>query len=105
MINKFTGKRSESALGETKSVEVTDTPPANLSRYMIGTYVDPQSGEWMIAEIKFDPATKQVGVISIERAAGDVEVMRERFQIKVVNRGLFSRDPVNEDGQNALNLY
>lgn len=89
--------------------ETEDEPNGNtleqpkLTRFMVGTYLDPKSGEWMIAQAKFDPITKTVGEFVATRAAGDREVMREKFQITVVTLGLFDAEAPKDT--TAFNIY
>jgi len=92
---------------EIEDVDGMDEPNGNastpqLTRFMVGTYLDPVKG-WMIAQAKFDPITQALGEFSVQPAAGDREVMRERFQIKVVSLGLFDAETPKEE--TAFNIY
>lgn len=84
--------------------EVTVAPAVNLTRFMLGTYLDPQSGEWMLAYVKFDPRTMTLGQIKTDRVAGDMEVMKERMLIKQAQLGIYDVGPVADEG-NQLNIY
>lgn len=76
---------------------------SELPRFLIGTFVCPDTQEWMLGYAKFDPKTNTFGKLQKERVAGDGDVLRERFQIKVINLGMFERDNVTEE--NAINIY
>lgn len=88
---------------------VTDLPTGNspiepkFTRFMVGTYLDPVTREWMLAYTKFDPVTKTVDVLQTERVAGNHEVMVERFQIKVGNLGLMIAEDIVEEKK--IDLY
>lgn len=77
----------------------------NFTRYMVGTYIDPLSGQWMLAYVKFNPVTKQLDTIKTERVAGNQEVMRERLVIKQAKLGLFDAAPVLEDENKLEEIY
>lgn len=87
---------------EAVFAEVTDAPIAKLTRFMVGTYNDPVSGEWMLAYIKFDPITKTVGEIKTERVSGDEEVLRERLVIRQGQLGLLDRGESTDMVKNDL---
>jgi hypothetical protein len=82
--------------------EAPEAPP-KFTRYMVGTFLDPQTKEWMIAYAHFDPVTKSVDVLQTERVAGNEEVMIERFQIKIGNLGLMSTEDVQSE--NKVEIY
>jgi hypothetical protein len=98
----FNSKKEEDTVATQSSV----TPAAEVrspkfSRNMVGTYKDPKNGEWMICHVAFDPATLQLSTIVIDRAAGNIEVMRERLQIKQATLGLLEDgDFTNESKPN-----
>ncbi len=83
--------------------EVVELPVGNstvepkFTRFMVGTYLDPVTREWMIAYTKFDPSTKTIDTLQTERVAGNHEVMVERFQIKVGNLGLMTAEDMQEE--------
>lgn len=87
----------------TQETDVTELPAGNttvepkFTRYMVGTYLDPVTREWMLAYTAFDPITKKISTLQTERVAGNEEVMIERFQIKVGNLGLMSSEDVLEE--------
>lgn len=83
---------------------VEDLPVGNspvespkYTRYMVGTYLDPVSREWMIAYTHFDPVTKTMDTMQTEKVAGNHEVMIERFQIKVGNLGIMTSEDVQSE--------
>jgi hypothetical protein len=77
------------------TVEAAEVP--KFTRYMVGTYLDPISREWMLAYAHFDPSTGIVDKMQTERVAGNHEVMVERFQIKVGNLGLMTTEDVQQE--------
>ncbi len=77
--------------------EGNQTVAPKFTRYMVGTYLDPVSREWMLAYTKFDPVTQTISKLYTERVAGNHEVMLERFQIKVGNLGIMTPDDMNEE--------
>lgn len=76
-----------------------DQQSPNYTRFMLGTYLDPVKGEWMLAYVKFDPLTMKFDVVQTERVAGDAEVMKERLVIKQAQLGLFDYKPVEGNGK------
>jgi hypothetical protein len=87
----------------TKNIkqEILDTevkPSVPLTRYMLGSFIDPVTNEWKLAYIKFNPATLAVGEVKTERCAGDRQVMEERLAIRQIELGLHSAEPVPDDG-------
>ena len=95
--NKSTGQEIVEALKE--ATEATQVAPPVFTRFMVGTYIDPLTGEWMLAYAKFNPLTKQMDVLQTERVAGDREVMRERLTIKQAQLGLYDAAPVVGNGK------
>lgn len=87
---------SDSSTSETKA-------QPKFTRFMVGTYIDPVTREWMLAFVQFDPVTKAVGELKTERVAGDYEVMRERLAIKEGHLGLF--EPGDFTQENKLEIY
>lgn len=82
---------------EPQSEPIAQQEPAvRLTRWMVGTYIDPMTNEWMLAQIKFDPITKQTGELVTERVTGDYEVMKERLAVKEAILNLFSRENAND---------
>ena len=86
----------QDAINLSKSDQGQSSTEPNYTRFMVGTYLDPQHG-WMICQAAFDPVTKQVGEMTSEKASGDREVMIERLQIKVVNLGLMQPEVIKAE--------
>lgn len=78
---------------------MSDEKKPEFTRFMVGTYLDPVKGEWMLAYVKFDPSNMKCDVVQTERVAGDAEVMKERLVIKQAQLGLFSYQPVQGNGK------
>ena len=93
----------EALLTGTNSGNHKEVAPPKFTRYMVGTYLDPVTREWMIAYAHFDPSTKAVDILQTERVAGNHEVMIERFQIKVGNLGLMTAEDVQSE--NKVEIY
>lgn len=74
----------------------------NFTRFMVGTYLDPRTGEWMVAQAPFDPLTLTIGDLVPERVAGNAEVMREKLAIKQVNLGLLEPGAFKEEKKNEI---
>lgn len=86
-------KESTVVKEESKKTVVLEVPEKlPLTRYMLGTFIHPVTGEWMLAQAKFNPITGEVGEFSTERCAGDWIVMQERMQIKINSLGLLEKD-------------
>ena len=100
-MSKFKIKQEEEQLElpiGNNPVEVTiKVTEPSYTRFLLGSYVDPVSGEWHTAQVPFDPLTKTVGPVTTERVAGDREIMRERLMIKQVNLGLFESGTFKEE--------
>lgn len=75
----------------------------NYTRFLLGSYMDPVTGEWMLAEVPFDPLTKTVGPVVSTRVSGDVQVLREKLMIKQVNLGLLEAGTFKEERK--IDLY
>lgn len=90
-------KEKNTSFEEEKEVETK--PEVTLTRYLLGSYIDPIRNEWMLGYAKFDPATGTIGKFEKERVAGDFEVMKERLQIKTIKLGLYSPNAVTEEEQ------
>lgn len=96
-------KAVELEVAELPKGSITVGQEVKLTRYMVGTFLDPITREWMLAQVKFDPVTKVVSELQTERVAGNHEVMLERFQIKVGNLGIMSADDMNDE--NKVEIY
>ena len=83
-------------------VTVKVTEP-NYTRFLLGSYIDPVTGVWMLAQVPFDPLTKSLGTVHTERVGGDHEVLRERLMIKQVNLGLLEAGTFKEERK--IDLY
>lgn len=94
-------KSFEESLNETSDTGKITIVKPNYTRFLVGTYLDLTHG-WMICSAPFDPVTGQIGELQKERAAGDIEVMRERLMIKEVNLGLFSSDPITQEKKEEI---
>lgn len=89
----------------TQEADVTELPAGNttvepkFTRYMVGTYLDPITREWMLSYVHFDPVTKTIDKMQTERVAGNTEVMRERLSITQAKLGLFDLEDVLGQGE------
>lgn len=75
----------------------------NPTRFLVGTYLDPIRGEWMIAQVPLDTKTLVTGPVVTTRVAGDFEVMKERLAIKIVQLGLHDAQDIKQETN--TNLY
>ena len=91
----------------TEEIVVLPVPAqqAPLTRFMIGTYIDPVNGQWMLSFVKFNPATGDIGKVQTERVAGNFEVMQERLMIKQMELGLYQAEPVIDNAILVEKLY
>lgn len=92
---KFSIKDNEEVVSKPQVEAQQESVPdngASLIRWMVGTYLDPVTREWMLAQIKFDPVTFKVGEIETERVSGDFYILRERLQIKQIRLGLLEEE-------------
>jgi hypothetical protein len=85
-----------------QEVVIKVTEP-NYTRFLLGSYIDPQNGEWMLAQVPFDPLTKMTGKVVVSRVGGDVQVLRERLMVKQVNLGLLEAGTFKEE--RVVDLY
>jgi hypothetical protein len=96
---------STTAMETADPVTESITNKPNFTRFMIGTFFDPKDGEWKIVQAKFDPNTLTFGTIDVQRVAGDVEIMRERIDIKIIRLGLLENKDMTEEMAVEANLY
>jgi hypothetical protein len=95
MKNLFSAQKEEDLVPV-----LAETP--HYSRHMVGTYINPTNGEWMLIQVSFDPATLQLGEVVTERATGNLEVARERLFIKMGNLGLTEAGDFTEEKKTKL---
>lgn len=95
-MSKFTIKKEEAVEAEVPAVELPKEVKPNFTRVLLGTYWDPQTGEWKFASVKFDPLTMQVSEVKEERVGGDHHVMMEQLHVKQIRLNFFEKDPVSE---------
>lgn len=95
-MSKFTIKKEEAVEAEVPAVELPKEVKPNFTRVLLGTYWDPQTGEWMYAKAKFDPITMQTSEITTERVAGDSLVMMDGLYIKQIQCNFYEKEPVRE---------
>ena len=86
-MSKLSSKKDNTETGEIKP---------NYTRALLGTYWDPQRGEWMLAKAKFDPVTLQATEVTSERVAGDSLVMMDQLYIKQIQLNFYEKEPVRE---------
>jgi len=98
MFEKKNNKQEKSINEELQE----EGPKPHFTRFLVGTYLHPVTGEWMIAQAHFDPVTKVIGELVSERAAGDQQVMRERLAIKQVTLGLFEPGAVTQEKKEEI---
>lgn len=84
-------KNGQFVPADSEEVVVTSTKQdfsPEFTRWLIGTYIDPKTNEWMTIQVPFDPKTLQLGKLDVQRVAGNHEIMLERLQIKMGSLGL-----------------
>lgn len=101
-LEDFPIKEEKPQSEQIKAPSAESKTSGNFSRHMVGSYIDPMNGDWMVASIAFNPATLQLGEIKTERVAGDIQVMRERLQIKQANLGLIEAGSFFEERKTEI---
>lgn len=106
-MSKFKIKQEEEQVelpvGNNPVEVVIKVTEPNYTRFLLGSYVDPVTGEWMLAQVPFDPLTKATGTVTVSRVGGDHAVMRERLMVKQVNLGLLEAGTFKEE--KVVDLY
>lgn len=91
-------------LDQAKNGEFVKSPlEPNYTRFLLGSYTDPVNGEWKTVQFPFDPVTMQVGSPVSERVAGDIEVLREKVAIKLINLGVLEHGVFKQEKK--IELY
>lgn len=92
---KFTLK-AETPEQEQTLVKTEETP-ANLTRYMVGTYWDQDAGIWYLTTAKFDPATGAMGEYKATRVGKEWALIREAHDVATSRFNIFEPDDLKEE--------
>lgn len=95
---KFTLKSEGSE--QEPLLEKTEQSPVKLTRYMIGTYWDQDTGIWHLTTAKFDPATGVIGEFKDTRVGKEWALIREAYEVATSKCNLFEPDNLNEEKPN-----
>jgi|GEM_PF-6328147 hypothetical protein len=85
------------AMNDNDSKDAIEQSAPKFTRFLVGTYIDPVTNEWMIAQAPLDPVLKVTGNVTVERVAGDMEVMKERLVIKQGMLGIFEAGEFSQE--------
>lgn len=80
-------------LKKTKTADTTEeivaTQEATLTHTALGVFQDESTGHWALAEVKYNPVTKQTGELKVvSNEEGSREAINIRFKIAAVKEGL-----------------
>lgn len=70
-------------LEEPEEVNKKTKVEVNLSHFSLGMFKDPESNEWNIAKIAYDPLTQKAGIVEKIPCSTSKEYALERFRIQV----------------------
>lgn len=99
IINEVNGEIEPMAKQDKESAE--EVKP-NYTRWLLGTYTDPKTQELMLGFVPFDPVTKMTGEFQSERAAGNLEVLLERYMVKQASLGILEQGNFTQERKTEI---
>lgn len=86
-------KTKPAKVSEETVTEVAEVQP-KFTRVLLGTFLDPKTGDWTVVKVPFDQETLVMGSPETTRVPGDAYVLEERVYIMQAQNNFFHNEPV-----------